>query len=167
MREGQIPIGVNSPGRAGASFMWLVGSRALLYDLLYDAIALGMWVNTRSLYRVTTIGPSAARLGRGTLIVSTHRAESDVPLICPSIYPRLQAVATTECAPAFRGARVRLRSRLLRGIPGGFPLVARRALYGVGVGRVLARLPMHPVPYPDARRGPGRALAAVPATAPL
>ena len=65
MREGQSPIGANSPGRVGASEARLVGSRALLYDLLYDAIALGMWVNTRTLYRVTTIGtcpfPSPAR----------------------------------------------------------------------------------------------------------
>ena len=148
--------------------MWLVGSRALLYDLLYDAIALGMWVNTRSLYRVTTIGPSAARLRRGTLIVSTHRAESDVPLICPSIYLGYRLWRQRSVRPHFAAREDVFEAGFFAGFPAGLPLVARRALYGVGVGRVLGRLPMHPVPYPDARRlRLGRALAAVPATAPL
>ena len=168
MREGQSPIGVNSPGRVGASEARLVGSRALLYDLLYDAIALGMWVNTRTLYRVTTIGPVPSRLRHGTLIVSTHRAETDVPLICPSIYLGYGLWRHRRVRPHFAAREDVFERGFFAGFPAGLPLVVRRALYGVGVGRVLARLPMHPVPYPDARRlRLGRALAAVPQAAPL
>ncbi len=136
----------------------------MLYDLLYDAIALGMWVNTRSVFRVTTIGPVPSRLERGTLLVSTHRAETDVPLVCPSIYLGYGLWRRRSVRPHFAAREDVFEPGFFAGFPDRMPLLARRALYGVGVGRVLSRLPMHPLPYPDAKRlRLGRALAAVPA----
>lgn len=140
----------------------------MLYELAYDAIALGMWVNSRTLFRVTTIGPQPSRLEPGTLIVTTHRAESDVPVVAPSIYFGFSLWRRRAVRPHFAAREDLFEPGFFAGFPAGLPPALRRALYGLGIGSVLARLPMHPVPYPDASRlRLGRALAGVPAEMPL
>lgn len=145
--------------------------------VLYDAVAAGMWAFTRSAFRVRSLGSDVLRLEAGTLIVSTHRRETDVPLVCPTLF--------------YGGGLWRRRSRRMsyvaredmfeRGFVAGFapglPLRARRLLFpltlaeglrrvevypirsanDVRLGEIAARLPDHPL----AEYVPGRTLAAL------
>ena len=114
---------------------------------LYDAVAAGMWLYSRAAFRVTVVGAAQPDLGPGTLLVSTHRRETDVPVLCPSLYGRGRLWRR-------RGAleRVSFAARddmFLRGFFAGFPpalpVRARRVLFPVGVGPVLAHMPVYPV----------------------
>ena len=55
---------------------------------LYDAVAYGMWAYSQGAFRVETLGSPRLRLPAGTLIVATHRKETDVPILCPPLYFR-------------------------------------------------------------------------------
>jgi hypothetical protein len=112
---------------------------------LYDAVGFGMRAYTRAALRVLFIGPKPFRLRPHTLIVSTHRKETDVPVIAPELY--------------FRGSLWRHRSEqmhfaarddmFLRGFFAGFPpdmsARMRRALFPLSVGRYLPRVGVHPI----------------------
>jgi hypothetical protein len=112
---------------------------------LYDAVGFGMRAYSRTAFRVRFLGPREFRLRPGTLIVATHRKESDVPLIAPELY--------------FRGALWKHRSEamhfaarddmFLRGFFGGFPPALsprrRKLLYSISVGRFLPRVAVHPI----------------------
>src|SRR5438270_220163 len=57
------------------------------FEPLYDATATGMGAYMRTAFRVEVLGRRRRwRLAPGTLIVSTHRAETDVPLVASSLY---------------------------------------------------------------------------------
>jgi 1-acyl-sn-glycerol-3-phosphate acyltransferase len=112
---------------------------------LYDAVAFGMWAQIRASFRVEVLGPRRFRLDPGTLIVATHRRESDVPVISPLLY--------------FRARLWRHRSEVMRhaarddmflpgffaGFPPGLRPWVRRLLYPVGVGRFLPWVGVHPI----------------------
>jgi len=112
---------------------------------LYDAVAFGMWAQTRASFRVHVFGPRHFRLHPGTLIVATHRRESDVPVISPLLY--------------FRARLWRHRSEVMRhaarddmflpgffaGFPPGLRPRVRRLLYPIGVGRFLPWVGVHPI----------------------
>ena len=142
----------------------------MFFELLYDGVALGMWGYTRAGFRVETIGAERLELRPGTIVVSTHRADTDVPLICPAIY-----VAGKLWRPSRYGARPHFAARedvFERGFFAGFPrrqpLAVRRILSPVGIGPVLRRLPMHPVAHPSVEEiRLGRALARLPGETPL
>jgi hypothetical protein len=113
--------------------------------VLYDAVGLGMRAYSRTAFRVRYLGPKHFRLRPGTLIVATHRKESDVPVIAPELY--------------FHGAIWKHRSEamhfaarddmFLRGFFAGFPpdlsARARRLLFPLSVGRFLPRVLVHPI----------------------
>lgn len=113
--------------------------------LLYDAIAAGMWAFRTAAFRVTTLGAENPEFAPGTLLVATHRRETDVPVLCPSIYAATAmwrergrrlcfAVRDDMFAPGF-----------LAGIP-GLPLAARRRLYPVDVVAMMEeRLLVYPL----------------------
>lgn len=104
-----------------------------------------MRVYARSAFRLRYIGPRAFRLRPRTLIVATHRKESDVPVIAGELF--------------FRGSlwwhrdeRMHFAARddmFLRGFFGGFPPGlsprARRLLFPLSVGRFLPRVDVHPI----------------------
>ena len=112
---------------------------------LYDAVGFGMQAYSRAAFRVRYVGPKRFRLEPRTLIVATHRKESDVPVIGPRLY--------------FGGALWKHRSEgmhfaarddmFLRGFFGGFPPDlsprARRLLFPISVGRFLPRVAVHPI----------------------
>lgn len=99
----------------------------------------------RSAFRLRRLGPAKLRLAPRTLIVSTHRRESDVPLIASELYFRAKLWKN-------RVERMHFSARddmFLPGFFGGFPPDlsprARRLLFPVGVGRFLPRVQVHPI----------------------
>jgi 1-acyl-sn-glycerol-3-phosphate acyltransferase len=51
-------------------------------ELLYDATGLGMLLYIRSSFKVVLLGRENLRMRPGMLVVSSHRTDSDVPLLC-------------------------------------------------------------------------------------
>jgi 1-acyl-sn-glycerol-3-phosphate acyltransferase len=104
-----------------------------------------MWTYTHASFRITVIGPESFRLAPRTLIVSTHRRETDVPLICPPLYfgARLWRNRPERMSFAARD------DMFLRGFFAGFPpdlgSRARRVLFPLSVGRFLPRVQVHPI----------------------
>ena len=117
------------------------------FEPLYDAVALGMWAYTRTAFRVQTLGRFAPRAG--LMLVCAHRAETDVPLICPSLYCRAGYFRDRAAERIHFAARDDMFDRgFFAGFPGGLPPRARRFLYPLRAGLILPRVRVHPVPYP-------------------
>jgi hypothetical protein len=112
---------------------------------LYDAVAFGMWAYTHAAFRVRVLGPRDFRLDPGTLIVTTHRRESDVPVICPPLYfgARLWRHRTERMN--FSARDDMFLPGFFAGFPPGLSPRARRLLYPLGVGRFLPRVQVHPI----------------------
>jgi 1-acyl-sn-glycerol-3-phosphate acyltransferase len=117
------------------------------WEPLSDAVAWGMWLYSRAAFRVETLGE--LRPEPGLLLVSTHRAESDVPVICPSVYARCRFLLDRRAARLSFAARDDMFDRgFFAGFPDGLPLRARRLLYPLRAGPYLPRVRVHPIPYP-------------------
>lgn len=113
---------------------------------LYDAVGFGMWAYSRSAFRVRTLRRDRLRLEPGTLIVCTHRRETDVPLVSPSIYFGPGGLL------ADRSRRLSFAARedvfvpgFFAGFPAGLPLWLRRLLFPVGIDPYLRGLPLLPI----------------------
>ncbi len=136
-------------------------SEAAPSELLYGVVALGMWAFVHAAFRTETVGVPF-RLRHGALVVATHRADTDVPLICASAY--------TEGGVRGSLAKLHFAAREDLFAPGffaGFPPrmhpALRRLLFGVSAARALPLVRVHPVPHPSAGQlRLARALAAVP-----
>jgi hypothetical protein len=137
-----------------------------------------MWAYSRAAFRVVTLGPRRLELPPGTLLIATHRRETDVPVACPSLYARARLWRGRTARERLSGAA---RDDLfLAGFFAGFPSRLgprlRRVLYPVGVGSWLPLVHIHPLrsatsarlvellaEQPDARLGevlaPGGAVA--------
>ena len=109
---------------------------------LYDAVAAGMWAYSRSAFRITVLGPERLRIAPGTLLVVTHRRETDVPVLCPPLYRRGE----------LRRQRVAFAARddmflpgFFAGFPAGLPPRVRRLLYPLGVAGWLPRVEVFPI----------------------
>ncbi len=119
-------------------------------ELLYDAVAAGMWAYTRAAYRVVDLATEHYRLRRGLVLVSSHRAETDVPLICPSLYLEGRYWDRRQPRVHFAARDDMFDRGFFGGFPPGLPLRARKLLSVIAVGRVLPLVRVHPVPYPSA-----------------
>jgi hypothetical protein len=112
---------------------------------LYDAVAYGMRAYSGAAFRVDVLGPRRFPLEPGTLVMATHRRETDVPLICPPLYFGTGGHRN-------RGNRLHFAARddmflpgFFAGFPPSLPLRARRALYAVDVARWLPRVNVFPI----------------------
>jgi 1-acyl-sn-glycerol-3-phosphate acyltransferase len=105
--------------------------------LLYDAVALGMSAYTRAAFRVDTLGGANLRLRPGTLLVVTHRRETDVPLVCPSLYRFGRMWEDRSHRIAFAAREDLHEPGFFSGFPARLPLPLRRALFRVEIGSVL------------------------------
>lgn len=115
--------------------------------LLYDGVAWGMWLYSRAAFRVETLGE--LRSEPGLLLVSTHRAESDVPVLCPSVYARCRFLLDRRAARLSFAARDDMFDRgFFAGFPDGLPLCVRRLLYPLRAGPYLPKVRVFPIPYP-------------------
>jgi hypothetical protein len=112
---------------------------------LYDAVAAGMWAYTNVAYRVTVLGPRRFCLDPGTLIVSTHRRESDVPLICPPLYYGARMWRYRTGRMNFSARDDMFLPGFFAGFPPGLSPRVRRVLFPRGVARFLPRVQVHPI----------------------
>jgi 1-acyl-sn-glycerol-3-phosphate acyltransferase len=112
---------------------------------LYDAVGLGMWAYSNAAFRVVIIGPRRFRLGGGTLIVVTHRRETDVPLICPPIYFGGRHWRYTDERMAFAARDDMFVPGFFAGFPNDLPPKARRLLFGLDVSRYLLGIGVYPI----------------------
>ena len=127
-----------------------------------------MWAYTHATFRVTTLCGERLRWRRGLVIVCSHRAETDVPLLCPPLYRWADFVRVRRHRLHFAARDDVFDKGFFAGFPPHLPIRLRRLLYPLGVGRLLEHMPMHPVPYPGAGQlRLGRALAELPPETPL
>ncbi|MDQ3890756.1 MAG: 1-acyl-sn-glycerol-3-phosphate acyltransferase [Actinomycetota bacterium] len=115
--------------------------------LLYDAVAAGMWAYAHAAFAVTTLGPRRLRLEPGTLLVSTHRRETDVPVVCPPLYvrARLWRHRSPPGRLSFAARADMFLPGFLAGFPPGLSPRVRRLLYPIAIGHRLARMHVHPL----------------------
>jgi len=114
--------------------------------LLYDAVGFGMWAYSRSAFRVRTLGREHLDLEPGTLIICTHRRETDVPLVCPSIYFGPGGLMADRSRRMSFAAREDLFAPgFFAGFPPGLPLWLRRLLFPVGIDPYLRGLTLFPI----------------------
>ena len=116
-------------------------------SLLYDAVAAGMWAYGRSAFRVSTLGPRRVRLTPGTLLLVTHRAETDVPLVGPPLYARagLWRRRSRRDRLTFAARDDMFLVGFLAGFPPRLPPGLRARLFPLGVGRWLDAVQAHPL----------------------
>ncbi|MBD0339274.1 MAG: 1-acyl-sn-glycerol-3-phosphate acyltransferase, partial [Thermoleophilia bacterium] len=113
--------------------------------LLWHAVGLGTTPYARLAFRIEVHGAEGFRFEPGTLIVVTHRAETDAPILIAALYASARPWAD-------RGQRVHFAARddlfergFFAGFPAGLPDWARRLLYPVAIGRFLPMTRVHPV----------------------
>jgi hypothetical protein len=112
---------------------------------LYDAVGLGMWAYSNAAFRVVVIGPRRFRLEPGTLIVVTHRRETDVPVICPPLYIGAGQWRHTDERMAFAARDDMFVPGFFAGFPSELPSRARRLLFGLDVSRYLLGIGVYPI----------------------
>jgi 1-acyl-sn-glycerol-3-phosphate acyltransferase len=112
---------------------------------LYDAVGVGMWAYSNAAFRVVVLGPRRFRLEPRTLIVSTHRRETDVPVIAPLLYFGGRLWRYRDERMSFAARDDMFLSGFFAGFPPDLSPRARRLLYPIGVGRFLPRVQVHPI----------------------
>jgi 1-acyl-sn-glycerol-3-phosphate acyltransferase len=112
---------------------------------LYDAVGLGMWAYSNAAFRVVVIGPSRFRLEPGTLIVVTHRRETDVPVISPPLYFGARQWRYTDERMAFAARDDMFVPGFFAGFPNDLPRKLRRALFGLDISKYLLGIGVYPI----------------------
>jgi 1-acyl-sn-glycerol-3-phosphate acyltransferase len=112
---------------------------------LYDAVGVGMWAYSNAAFRVVVLGPRRFRLEPRTLIVSTHRRETDVPVIAPLLYFGGRLWRHRDERMSFAARDDMFLPGFFAGFPPDLSPRARRLLFPVGVGRFLPRVQVHPI----------------------
>lgn len=112
-------------------------------ELLYDLVALGMWLYVHAAYRVIVLG--TLRVGPGQLLVATHRANADVPLICSVLYFRAGIWRQHRFRLHFAARDDLFEPGALAALTPALPPALRRRLYGIDPAPLLRRVRVHPV----------------------
>ena len=113
------------------------------YDALYGAVAFGMLVYVYAAFRVVVLG-RVPRLD-GHLLVSTHRSDADVPLICANLFFRSPMWRTRKGRPHFAARDDLFERGVLAGLAPWTPLPLRRLLFAVDPARYLPSMRVHPI----------------------
>jgi hypothetical protein len=112
---------------------------------LYDAVGHGMWAYSRAAFRVTTLSDGPFAPEPGTLVVVTHRRETDVPILCPPLYFGMGGRRNRTDRMHFAARDDMFLPGFFAGFPPDLPAPARRLLYPVGVGRWLPLVNVFPI----------------------
>jgi hypothetical protein len=104
-----------------------------------------MWAYSNAAFRVVVLGPRRFRLERGTLIIVTHRRETDVPVICPPLYFGARQWRYTDERMAFAARDDMFVPGFFAGFPKDLPPKARRLLFGLDVRRYLLGIGVYPI----------------------
>ena len=110
--------------------------------MLYHAVAAGMWTYSHASHRVTVLGRERLELPRGSLILVTHRRETDVPVVCPPLYRR---APLWRHPTSFAARDDMFLPGFFAGFPPGLSPRLRRALYHVNAGPFLPRVEVQPI----------------------
>ena len=136
-------------------------------ETLYDAVALAMSTYASAAFRLRVLGP-VQELGRSELVVATHRAESDVPLICSAFYWHAGVRHRGGVKLHFAARDDMFERGFFAGFPARLPIAARRLLYPLDAGPYLPLVRVLPLPYPSPERlRLGRAVGALDPATPL
>jgi hypothetical protein len=120
-----------------------------------------MWTYSNAAFRVVSVGPHRFRLEPRTLIVVTHRRETDVPVIAPLLYFGGRLWRDREHRMGFAARDDMFLPGFFAGFPEELSKRARRALFPVRVGRFLPRVEVHPISSASVART-GELIRAVP-----
>jgi 1-acyl-sn-glycerol-3-phosphate acyltransferase len=112
---------------------------------LYDAVAVGMLAYSRAAFRVRVLAPRRFALEPGTLLVVTHRRETDVPVVCPPLYFGAEQWRRPERRMWFAARDDLFLDGFFAGFPPDLSPRLRRLLYPVGIGRFLPRVNVYPI----------------------
>jgi Acyltransferase len=112
---------------------------------LYDAVAYGMRAYTAAAFRVDVLAPRRLPLEPGTLVIITHRRESDVPLVAPALYFATGGHRNRANRLHFAARDDMFLPGFFAGFPPALPLRVRRMLYPLGVGRWLPVVNVFPI----------------------
>jgi hypothetical protein len=112
---------------------------------LYDAVAAGMWAYSNAAFHIEVLGPRRLALRPGTVILVTHRRETDVPVICPPLYHRAGMRTNHAVRMSFAARDDMFLPGFFAGFPPDVPRRARRLLYRVSVARWLPVVRVHPI----------------------
>lgn len=112
---------------------------------LYDAVGHGMWAYSHAAFRVAAVGPGRFPLEPGTLIVVTHRRETDVPVLSPVLYFGSGGTRSRPNRLHFAARDDMFLPGFFAGFPPELPVRARRLLYPLSVARGLARVNVFPI----------------------
>jgi 1-acyl-sn-glycerol-3-phosphate acyltransferase len=122
-----------------------VSAESLAKHPLWHAVGIGTTPYARLAFRIESHGTDGFRFDPGTLIVVTHRAESDAPVLIAVLYASSRAWADRSQRLHFAARDDMFERGFFAGFPNGLPSWARRVLYPVSVGRFLPMTRVHPV----------------------
>ena len=123
----------------------MTSAESLAKHPLWHAVGLGTTPYARLAFRIESHGTDGFRFDPGTLIVATHRAETDAPVLIAVLYACSRAWADRSQRLHFAARDDMFERGFFAGFPAGLPSWARRALYPVSVGRFLPMTRVHPV----------------------
>jgi acyltransferase-like protein len=112
---------------------------------LYDAVGHGMWTYSRAAFRVALLSDGPFAPEPGTLVVVTHRRETDVPILGPPLYFGMGGRRNRTDRLHFAARDDMFLPGFFAGFPPDLPAKARRLLYPVGVGRWLPLVNVFPI----------------------
>jgi 1-acyl-sn-glycerol-3-phosphate acyltransferase len=121
-------------------------------SVLYDAVGLGMLAFSRARFDVQILGFDDFEVEPGTLFISTHRSDYDVPLICGVIYPRGRMWRRRQTRPWFAVRDDLFLPGFFAGHPPGISPNLRRVLHPIRIGRALGLVQCLPIRSPDRMR---------------
>jgi len=105
---------------------------------IYEAVALGLAGYARAAFRVRAVGERHP-LEPGTLIVSSHRSDADVPLFVAGFYRNAHGLFRRNGRIHFAVRDDLFLPGFFAGYPPRLPLAARRMLFPLGIGGVFGR----------------------------
>ena len=112
---------------------------------LYDAVGHGMWAYSHAAFRVTTLSAGRFAPEPGTLVVATHRRETDVPILGPPLYFGMGGRRNRSNRLHFAARDDMFLPGFFAGFPPDLAPRMRRLLYPVGVGRWLPLVNVFPI----------------------
>ena len=134
--------------------------------MLTGLAGVGLWIYSRFKYRVVSLGAKELRLGPGLLLVASHRASGDEPIICGSLYFSSRVWAARRWRLHFTAGDQFFERGFFAGYPTRMPIWLRRPLYPIRISCGLARVGVHSL-RSGKRMMLGQALAELPADASL
>jgi 1-acyl-sn-glycerol-3-phosphate acyltransferase len=102
-----------------------------------------MWLYARTAFRPVVLGRLS--VGPGQLLVATHRANADVPLICGALFFGADVWRRHRFRLHFAARDDLFEPGALAALTPGLPPLLRRALFAVDPAPFLARVRVHPV----------------------